>query len=617
MNITPPAFGVNFDNIKQIVIWQIPSNLEVPFKCMINIMTCCPQVFMQMVGRAARQEDEQANVDVFLSTPHYHSLINKINRNEDPEFSRIERISLTWLYNALQPGKCTWKHLLSYFNEHVNDDWTCETKCGNCLGNGSNQNNEICKHPSLNTALKTINLAQNIYKTTLYNLLLSTPSSMEKVATEIQNIFLDCKDTTFKKLNTQQQCYEFIAGMQEAGLIKMEITQTERSPVLRLTNKGLSIMEELSRKNTTEDVYDCKLPTLEMMKERPFPPTDFSMPSEEDLKTIHAAEEMTDDLFEICLRIPILKGLVVLDMEETNRIICVPRAIIAEIWCNEHKTSKAGYAAALGPFHRYPNYISWGVYTRWKSVNTFKDSLVGFHIKWSCSHRTFGCAVQKVWRTIYEERHNGEDHVVIEEVYDTIGTDKEIRLNRHLHPCGSKVQNRERKSKSDVCCVFNRAVIAEPFCNLMTDEEELPQKSISQPVFSFMQQLDEKYSTDPMKAQLNSTVTYGKARNMQHSIALSKRPWLADSTNVSSMSRFNRVERLKDYIDKQEHKHRIDLCPCYIGTMTLHTTDVFTVICTDLFGVSLFTLATKKKNSVISIDGTGEDNTVPLFMITL
>ena len=32
---------------------------------MINIITCCLQVFMQMVGRAARQEDEQANVDVF------------------------------------------------------------------------------------------------------------------------------------------------------------------------------------------------------------------------------------------------------------------------------------------------------------------------------------------------------------------------------------------------------------------------------------------------------------------------------------------------------------------------------------------------------------------------
>ena len=117
----------------------------------IYLITCCLQVFMQMVGRAARQEDEQANVDVFLSTPHYHSLINKINRHEDQEFSRIERISLTWLYNALQPGKCTWKHLLSYFKEHVNDDWKCETKCGNCLGNESNQNNEV---PSLRCLLQ-------------------------------------------------------------------------------------------------------------------------------------------------------------------------------------------------------------------------------------------------------------------------------------------------------------------------------------------------------------------------------------------------------------------------------------------------------------------------------
>ena len=174
-------------------------------------------------------------------------------------------------------------------------------------------------------------------------------------------------------------------------------------------------------------------------------------------------------------------------------------------------------------------------------------------------------------------------------------------------------QNRERKTKqSDACCVFNRAVIPEPFCNLMI-EEELPQKNISQPVFSFMQQLQDTYSTDPIRAQLNSNVTYGVTRNIQHSIARSHRPWLSESTNVSAMSGFDRVKCLKEYIDQQELKHRTDLCPCYIGTMTHHTADFFTVICTDLFGVTLFTLATKKKNSVISVDGTGKDNTITVI----
>ena len=571
------------------------------------------QVFMQMVGRAARQEDEQANVDVFLSTPHFHSLIHKINFHPDQDIARIERKSLTWLYNALQPGKCTWKHLLSYFNEHVNDDWTCETKCANCEGNNSNQINEVSEHPSLNTVLKIINMVPNLYKTTLYSLMLSTPSQMEKVPEDIQKVFLDCRDKNFKKFNSHKKSQEFITSMQGAGLIKMEITLTEKSPVLRLTNKGLSIIEELSSENNSEDVYDCKLPSLEMIAECPCPPADFSMPSEEDLVTIHAAEEMTDELFEICLHIPIIKGFVVLDVAEENRMICVPKAIIAEIWCNKHKKTKEGYAAALVPFHRYPNYISWTVHTRWKSQNAFKDSLVGFNIRWICSHRSYACAVQKVWRTIAVAEHNGEDHVIIEEIFSTIGTelkaitDTEIRLNRHLHPCGSKVQNRGRSNiqkSSEMCCVYNRAVIPEPFRNLMT-QEELPQKIVSQPVFSYMQQLFDNYSTDPIMAQINSTVTYGKARNIQHSIAFLNRPWLAGIPNVSSMSRFNKVERLKEYIDKEERKQSSDLCPCYIGPITLHERDVFTVICTDLFGVTLFTMATKKKNSVISVDGTG------------
>ena len=71
------------------------------------------------------------------------------------------------------------------------------------------------------------------------------------------------------------------------------------------------------------------------------------------------------------------------------------------------------------------------------------------------------------------------------------------------------------------------------------------------------------------------------------------------------MTRFNRVQLLKEYIDKKECKQG-NLCPSYIGPMTLHEKDVFTVICTDLFGVSLFNLATRKKACVISIDGTGK-----------
>ena len=561
---------------------------------------------MQMIGRAARQEGEEANVDVLLSTQLYHWYLNKMQRSSDEEDAELKKQSLTCLYNALQPGRCKWKGLLSFFGEHVRDDWTCETKCGHCSGDEGSQSNEILEHPSLNTILKTINMVPNIHKTVLSCLLLSTPSAMEKVPIETQNAFFQCKDANFKKMSKLKSATEFIESLQAARLITLEIIRTQRSAVLRLTEKGLSMINEHKRDEST--THDCQLPSLEMMKECPCPAKEFSLPNEEDLQKIHASDEMTDELFEVCLRIPILKGHVVLDLKEENRRICVPKKIIAEVWCQEHKKTKEGYAAALAPFHRYPNYMSWTVHTRWKNTNTFNDSLVGFNIDWRCSHRSYGCAVQKKWKSISEEKHNDDEHVIFEEEFDTIGTvEEDIRLNRHIHPCGSKVQNRQRKVVSNACCLFNTSVVPAEFRYLMT-EEELPQKNISQPVFSYMEQLFENYSQDPVRAQINSTETYGKARNIQHSINVSKRPWLAASQNASAMSAFNRVERLQEYIDKLEHKQEKDQCPSYIGPMIRHKHEVFTIICTDLFGITLFTLATKKKDAVISIDGTGEKN---------
>ena len=610
-NFKHPAFGVNFTGITQMVIWQIPSNLEVTSNKdyeRINSI-CFSQVFMQMVGRCARQEGEEANVYVFVTAKLYHFYINKMNVAPDQEAANLEKNSVTWLYNALMPGKCTWKHLLSYFKEHVNDSWTCQTKCAHCAGDGTSLNNEIYEHPSLQTALKTIKMVPTLNKTTLYFLLLSTPSALDKVPKEVQDIFSSCKDRRFKPLLHITKATEFTTSMQDAGLVQLHIVRNSKSSVLRLTEKGLSTIEDVPNNDDTVQRQDnCELPSLEMMKACPIPSSEFVTPNQEDLQKIHEAEEMTDELFEICMRIPVIKGHIVLDIKEENRTLCVPKAIIEEIFCKEHKTYKEGYPAALVPFHRYPNYISWGVATRWKK-KTFEHNLLGLTIRWICSHRTYCCAAQKMWKTIGEAEHNGEIHIIIEETFETIGIDKEIQLNRHIHPCGSKLQNRKTvnpKVSLKRCCVFNRSVMSADYQNVGNNEENFPQKTVSQPVFSFMQQLFEDYSADPIKAQLNSATTYGRTRNIQHSIAVANRPWLGASANEASMSRFNRVQLLKEYIDKKECKQGNDPCPSYIGPITDVAKDVFTVICTDLFGVSLYHLATRKKACVISIDGTGK-----------
>ena len=559
---------------------------------------------MQMFGRASRKEEEQANVDVFLSSSTYHRHLTTLTLRQ--ESCDLERHSLTCLYNALQPAHCIWQSLLAYFNEHKDDGWTCREKCVFCTGEEGEQN-RILEHPSLNTILKTINSVPKITKTLLHYLLLSTPSTMEKVPVEVQNTFFSCKDMNFKKETKVQATSKIVEDMAKAGLIQLTIAKNERAANLCLTDKGLSMIknEVPSYNRTVAHNYDCNLPTQESIQACPSPHSDFSMPKEEDLKTIHEAEEMTDDLFELCLRIPVIKGYVVLDIKEENRPnICIPKSIVNEVFCSEHKNFKHGYITALDAFHKYPTYISWTVYTRWKSTRTFHDTTKGFNIRWYCAHRPFGCPAEKRWTSIGTEEHSGEEHVIFEEIFYSLGTDKEVELSRHIHACGAKVQNREKKELSfERCCVFDHNVV--PECFKLQKQEEFPRKTISQPAFTFMGQLLGDFSRDPTKAQMISSVTYGKARNMQHSIATSSRPWLQEVKHVSAMSGFDRVQRLREYLEKQEGRQRHERCPTYIASMTLHETNVFTVICTDLFGVTLFTLATRRPDSVISVDGTG------------
>lgn len=565
-----------------------------------------------MVGRAARKEEEEADVDVFLSSKTYHFYLSKLALSENQDFAHLEKYSLTCLYNALTPGKCTWKPLLAYFQEPMNETWQCETRCANCRGEGIQPNSKILEHRAFNTALITIRTIPNISKTVLYNLLMSTPSTLEKVPTETQNLFFACKDRNFETISHYNKAKDFVANLVDEGIVKLDIERGCRAAVLRLTEKGVALIDDNQHSDPTgQSQHECYLPTTEMINECPCP-TEFSTPNDEELQKIHDASEMTDELFEICMKIPVLKGLIVLDVEETNRKICIPKQIVDEIWCTEHKEWKKAWGSALKPFHRWPRYITWSIATRWKKKNTFNDGVLGLSIKWQCAHRSFNCVAQKTWRTLAEAEHNGKCHVIMEEVYDNIGTGPKNLLNRHIHPCGAKIKKEKKESllSPNTCCNYNMSIVKGEFHNAFT-EDIFPQKVVAQPVFTFMEQLLQGYNSDPVQAQINSTVTYSKTRNIQHSMADSARPWLKDVLNESSLSRIQRVQLLQQYIDGQEKKNKGSLCPSYIGTITQYEHDIFTVICTDLFGITLYSLATKKKDCVISCDGTGNDLRLP------
>ena len=205
--------------------------------------------------------------------------------------------------------------------------------------------------------------------------------------------------------------------------------------------------------------------------------------------------------------------------------------------------------------------------------------------------------------------HNGNEHVLVHETFVHLGGESKAILNRHLHAAGAKVSRPKTATATATennCCIYNEEAISTQFKELIKNEK-LPMKTKSQPVFSYMEQLLQGYVDDPLAAQLNPSITYSKARNEMHQQKQTMRPWL-QGANLKGLSNFNRVQLLKKYLDKEgqekNRSSRPQACPFYIGPATLHDGDAFTVICTDLFGITMFNLCAK--NGVCSIDGTGE-----------
>ena len=112
------AFGVNYSNISNVVIWEIPDSLEILY---------------QMMGRAAR-EGGKANLLVFHDkklVQTYHNFIQKGNMSEEDK--SILKRSLVGIQNLCSMDRCRWGTILSYLENRPIENWKCETMCDVCI----------------------------------------------------------------------------------------------------------------------------------------------------------------------------------------------------------------------------------------------------------------------------------------------------------------------------------------------------------------------------------------------------------------------------------------------------------------------------------------------------
>lgn len=563
-----------------------------------------------MLGRAARKKEEEAIVHVIQQPKLFDFHLKKLNQtqNESTEVAELMKNSLLKLHNCLIEPQCTWKGLLSYFNEHDQDDWTCLEKCNKCNHQEEDPlDNPLVDLPTLRKALQMVSSIPELSKTTFYHLMIGTPSALAKVPSNILEL-VPQRSGKRSGISSISKASDFVRRLLNEGLISIALPKGRHGVILELTDKGKQTLENSTLMEATQTDI-CSLPTEDILNETPLTNQQFTMPNQDIYEKINSAEEMTDELMEICLQTIVVRGSIVLDVTEKDRLICIPLEMFSELFCEKHKAFKQNYQVALKPFHKWPKYVSWHIMQKWKGESTFVENTKGLNIKFYCGHKQFNCSAQKQWKSIRTVKHNGNEHVLIHETFVHLGGESKAILNRHLHAAGAKVSRPKTATATATennCCIYNEEAISTQFKELIKNEK-LPMKTKSQPVFSYMEQLLQGYVDDPLAAQLNPSITYSKARNEMHQQKQTMRPWL-QGANLKGLSNFNRVQLLKKYLDKEgqekNRSSRPQACPFYIGPATLHDGDAFTVICTDLFGITMFNLCAK--NGVCSIDGTGE-----------
>ena len=218
------AFGVNYSNIKHIIIYEVPDGLEMLY---------------QMIGRASREGVSGEVIIVYspqMMIKHFYHL----NQDEsiDSETANILRSSFMAIQDLAEKFDCRWRTILNYFNSLPDNSFQCQN-CDICCAA------EIETHDITAFAKPVLQFLANnnpLTYSTLKYLIGGQTSELNKVDTltleraKKYNLINLCKQVGISK-SDGTQCLDDLRG---GGLVDSTIKAVpgQKSSRLTISKKG-------------------------------------------------------------------------------------------------------------------------------------------------------------------------------------------------------------------------------------------------------------------------------------------------------------------------------------------------------------------------------------------
>lgn len=558
------SFGLDFDNITSIICWEEPDGME---------------ILIQQFGRAAR-EGTKAKAVIFRDpsvTSRHLSILRSSSMQRTCNLTTDEMNGYTKSIMAVKElvdtEECRWKAVLKYFGEEKD---SCKNNCDACLEESLREEVDITSFakPILQFLQK-----QNVMKSQLQFIVKGSKTKIEALPYPILVAArsTECIGIAGKAGVKQVVAMEYLELLCQHGYIN-PVLKGKKTPVLACSTTGklhlqrstpitIKTKREKLKHNISLEEVDlsiCKLQTQEDFSRVPEEVyEEHNQPrGEDDIKEIlHNTHDVNEDVLSLAIGNTVLRGNIALDFEEENKTFCVPKDLVENLICKNHKQLKDHAGLALSAYQAFPKIISWRVKKHYLSnkASNQKTYLNGISFRMYCSSQKDGCQAVKVIKSIGVQQHDGEEHVIFQSVFQK-DPNTGILLNRHIHAQGSKLSKYHegqghKKVEARECCTMK-------FSDIPENYREIPQKLFNpfdktssenqgnpNPVLLFMTENQRQYEEDALIAQLGArNATYTHAQYMRRLETDKARPWLVgEDQNLTALGK---VEKLKNYIDQ-------------------------------------------------------------------
>ena len=606
------AFGVNYSGVTKVIIYELPDSMEVLY---------------QMIGRASR-EGSAGSIIIFhnrniLSMHHQHLQQSVREGKFNNNMAELLSESILAMQNLCETYSCRWLKILEYFKCAPCGDFTCKN-CDNC--------------ESDRFAIDVTNFARpvlaflsehSVVRSKLLYIVIGSSSGLNKVDEFTKNkadshhlIGLG------KKVGlTKEKVTQYLDSMINSGLISYCIKSEHgsRIPSLNISDSGRKALlqnkitvHSRSRVPSTSDSSfelssdECFLPSKEALCQLPFPEKKYQLP--QDVGDILHNDCISDDLLEVALQVPVLRGFLTVDFVDKDCFVCVPKQIITSLYCQEHDKIKPNWSHPLTPFHKYPRAITWREGKKWFGANSFvgQRNFTGINFEFTCASAKDFCQAECKWSSLGVFKHGNEDHIKFkvmfkrERIQDTIFT-----RSHHIHTYTQVPASKIVHDGNSSCCNIDISDLDQQYRMLIKEKTEIAVSyDPANPVRSTMSGNVQSLESDPYSVQCGTTLlTYNNVKHCQMKDRENRRPWL-NKVDIKNLSMSQRLIYLKNHIDqtywekeKTSGTYSERKKYTYYIESVMENTVGITVLITDLLGIKLYAACADR--SVISIDGTG------------